>query len=933
MFFFQHTLIATVVILCMILELHNLISFFVAGPLTWLTLTHTSNTVFNEIVLRNGAQLLLTGTGTLQADKIDDDGTGFIYTGPNSKLSITAQLGSCTQMYLNSVLIITRNTSSPSKVQRSLEIYGTFNLVNNPDLIFGESVGNLTMYSGSSPMDLRFRSLVVKQNSGVYFQNNTDGFGNKQWRLGGNTTNITFEANSVLDVPFTVYIRTKLLQFLDKSDISFDTNSYKSSVWNGLAQSSIISDEVVVNGELNAGNLSVGSGLEKFTVGPSGNFHGYVSALPVKEITLQGNVGFHGNTKLTGDILEVGPFGKVTLQNNTMTSIRVPQLLINGSLLLANLIQEVTWRKFYIGPSGNVIIKNYTDTLKIDNLDNMGKLYFGRALHIVGIKLTVGSYGSLSWETSQTAILRLHTVIVNGTFTAGPIFTGSGWELLHVGPKGDFSFSSNSTVMIDLLNIAGKVNVSGILSLQKRDNSGKSIIFIDSGGSMYLDSYAPCTDRFTPSGTSDLFALNVTLNGKFYGGRINVGTGWDNLVIGPTGDLAFIPYHHFKVNRITVQGKFRTDTNIIVKSKMSGTEELEFFKTEAGSHVEFSCSPKKIVSNITQGQNSTNSTKVTSTVSQLFAKRVLIGGFFNPRELYIGLGWDTFGIGSQGHFDVYPVGWYSVDTCDVLGKLTSRSRLELRGKSITKIPRVIIGPVGHLKSINETTDVIADDVIVKGKFETGILAIGNGLNNLNVSGTMTFISRKEFNIITTTISGLVETRTPFSTTGRLKGTSLIITNTGIMRIDYQNIPQQLEGQTNSFLLIEEVNIKGKAYFGSLIMTSNNVSISGLLSVDWGGALASHGPGAGKYSSAGSSGASHAGRGGRGNGAFVEKGAYGDIFKVGSWGSGGGSPAGGGGGRGGGRIQLKVNGSFTLDGKVTANGQPAQVSKHFKFQLD
>ena len=97
-----------------------------------------------------------------------------------------------------------------------------------------------------------------------------------------------------------------------------------------------------------------------------------------------------------------------------------------------------------------------------------------------------------------------------------------------------------------------------------------------------------------------------------------------------------------------------------------------------------------------------------------------------------------------------------------------------------------------------------------------------------------------------------------------------------------------------------------------------------------------GTGHGISSSLGASGGSHGGRGGHGVAADVQAGLpYGTIYTPGTSGSGGGSgQSASTGGRGGGYIHAEVQGTATIYGQVTANGQDGQVlfTVAFVFEL-
>jgi hypothetical protein len=127
------------------------------------------------------------------------------------------------------------------------------------------------------------------------------------------------------------------------------------------------------------------------------------------------------------------------------------------------------------------------------------------------------------------------------------------------------------------------------------------------------------------------------------------------------------------------------------------------------------------------------------------------------------------------------------------------------------------------------------------------------------------------------------------------------------------------GQVNGQWAGEGVRINA----GDLLIGAGSV-----MTADWQGYFAGgsgqngQGPGAGQLSGAWGGGGSHGGKGGLASGP-----TYGDVLRPLDLGSGGGGEGdywhGGSGGAGGGAMRLQVTGTFTLDGRVSANGQDQQ----------
>ena len=695
--------------------------------------------------MKNGAQLLVTGSGKLQTDQINDDGRGFVYIGPNTEVELETHLESCTHVYHGGKLAISNNGTTKFMIKRHLDVYGIFAVGYPMELYYGQNVGNFTMRGSSTPKNLKFRSVTVSKSSGLILETDDS---QTPWTIELDADkNLEFGENSFFVASKLDSIGAKKLNFLANSKILINQ---------GLAlNASLFTEDVYLDCTSDLGLVNFASNLQKFVVGSSGDVKLITSLLSLKTFTSNGSLTFLDNIHVIAETFSIGPIGKVIFAN-----------------------------------------------------------------------------------TSVPTILQVHTLTVNGFFNPGKLSTGDGWQLLSVGPDGYFTFTTNHTVIIDTLIVAGKLQINGSINLQKRDMSGKSLINIAQGGSFLLDDFIPCTNRTKYSGTSEILALNVTINGIFHAGRINIGPGWDNLIIGPKGDFAFIPGSHVKVNRVTIGGKFRTDTKVVMKSKSAVSEEIEIFHINDGGSVELNCSP--VIGNVVINASKNATTIQKNYASQIFATDVRIDGTFKARKLYMGLGWTRLTIGSKGSLNVHPIGWFSFDVFSVYGTLVSISDLEIEGKSTVKLPLLHIGTSGHLKCTENKTDILVDAMLVEGRFETGLLAIGSGMTKLNVSGVMTFNHIKQFLINTTIIGGTLETWTPFTSSGKFMGQDLTVT--GTMKVNYQGTPQQENGLTPSVFVVNRVQFIGSVYFGSLHLTSDDVTVSGLLSADYGGALANKGPG-------------------------------------------------------------------------------------------
>ena len=718
---------------------------FSVGSVTWLPVSPELNNL-TEIIIKNGANTLIRGDGVVSVDKINDDGSGFLYIGENVTLQLRTHLESCTHVYRGGALAIENNGTSAFAIKRHFDNYGSLSGAERVELFYGENVGNLTMRAGSGPRLLRFRGLTVRENSGLILES----VGNEtSWKLEADLDkDVIWEARSYFLAQMLSSLRAKRLRFLADTKIVIN-QGYGSNT-------SFVADEIFFDGETKLETLVVKSALQLFSIGSVGNVDLATSHLSVKDFQCNGTLQFKGDIRIETGTWSVGPVGKV--------------LFVNASLPI---------------------------------------------------------------------VLQAHTLTINGYFNPGHISTGTGWQLLQIGPSGVFTFVSNSSVIIDILNIAGVLRINGTINLQTRDYAGNSLITVQEGGSFVLDEFVPCSNRTKYTRTSEILALNVTVNGVFHAGRISEGPGWDRVTVGPRGDFAFIPGGHINVDRVFIDGKFRTDTMVVLKGKTGLSEEIETLRVNDGGYLELNCAPE--VTSAPISNTSTNSSQSAEDhASQLFAKAVDIDGSFISRKLYIGRGWDSLDIGLKGNFTVHPIGWFSFNRFNLLGKMTSEASLEVQGKDTEYLPQLYIGEKGYLKSLVNYTDIFVDELIVKGKMEIFLLSIGKGMQNLTVTGVIAFNQTKEFKVNTTTIDGSMETWTPFTPTGKFIGQQLNVA--GTLKVNFNGKPQQDDGLTASLFILKQMVVSGSAYFGSLHLTADDVIITGLVSVDYGGAMSSKGKG-------------------------------------------------------------------------------------------
>ena len=340
--------------------------------------------------------------------------------------------------------------------------------------------------------------------------------------------------------------------------------------------------------------------------------------------------------------------------------------------------------------------------------------------------LTIGSSGSITVATetsSEICIINATAITFNGAFTAGIVMLDS----VHRFTVGNnvlvtFEPSSHDLVFGSIVDIRGNVTLRKTISFRRPFCEHLTI----NGGSLVMVGGENMT----------LECKEVTINGLLsIESPVNTGSGFDSFIVGSLGDFNFTPDGDFICDRIMVDGKFNSMTNIIMHGRIK--ENIQRFDISSAGR-------------LTLDSMNQNNSMFTST-SVVAAQIVKIDGTFLPGQLHIPHvgnqgGWDSLEIGAQGRMQFQPDGDFWCNYIKVNGMLESYTHITVQGHS-AKLQVIIgsggsilfdsnsshpLGPWSGQSSVSASTLNIATSSVMKA----GYISLTG--DDIDVNGNLTF---------------------------------------------------------------------------------------------------------------------------------------------------------------------------------------------------
>ena len=453
--------------------------------------------------------------------------------------------------------------------------------------------------------------------------------------------------------------------------------------------------------------------------------------------------------------------------------------------------------------------------------------------------------GNLTFPSdTDVVVMECDTVELNSHFSPGIVSFGSGIESLVIGTTAMVDFTVDGPIITESVSISGSLNISNLVQFYSgttSDNRMESFV-IHSNGSLvlnqedepgYLDGVAQSTS------CSVIKAEDVTLNGLFDSGQLDIDVGFDSVTLNQYGNWTFTPCGTYHIYEIRTNGTIASTTPLVLKGK--GKDKVHQITVEKNGVISL---------------DSESQTGVWSGFSEVGVHVFDIYGHFYPGELkprvIMDGSWDTLNIHAGGHFYFQPHEHFYVDNVYVDGKFVSYAPLNVSSFDTSLI--------FHIASNGRVIfdSMVSDDWTGQSSMIAYLLQMDSGsyfqsgdtiwdIRTATIGGSLYMYPSTDVKMIYFEITG--SGSVDISRTVQMMGVNLTIS--GTLDIAYQHSPENSSsGSELSEVLYKNVKIygvmkAGSLYFGPLedgSQSCETVLVSGTLDVSEGGYLADNGPG-------------------------------------------------------------------------------------------
>ncbi|XP_066271773.1 uncharacterized protein [Branchiostoma lanceolatum] len=554
---------------------------------------------------------------------------------------------------------------------------------------------------------------------------------------------------------------------------------------------------------------------------------------------------------------------------------------------------------FTVNDDATLIFDHAVTDISVPQINVGGTLESKSVLNIVCQSFNIRTTGTVTLDSSnggsEESTLQAGDVTVDGRFEAKSLSAVDGWSILTVQEHGVFTLRAVGTYQIDKLFIDGKMETANSIFLKgKTVQRIRQLTVGPNAGKLYLDKDGRDAGNWT--GISQVGVHKAVIQGEFLAGLLTVQAiaspqnGWDVLYMNESGLLEFDPHQDFSVDVIEINGTMKTFNPVVIH----GLSANQIPRTLIGP------SGEVLLDTEGGGQNDWRDVP-----SEIHTEEMVVLGTLHAGALDMGIGLDGLEVGGTYTFQSSS-SEVLVNQVTIGGSVRILNPVLIRGRGDIDVQTFVMASgssltldsgdyAGSTSTHRPYSELLMNSATVNGTLTGKDLSFS--INSLDIGGTMTFDANST------------------------EVDSFIIDDGG--RVSVDNVMTMIGKSKNR---TGQVLIAG-TYAGEqmyLNVETITVTSTGVVSVDKGGHFGGQGPGAGTSYTSGASGASHGGRGGRGysSNVLAKNLPYGDIFSKGTLGSGGGmGRSSRGGGRGGGLIHLDGF-NFTLDGRITTDGEDA-----------
>lgn len=513
--------------------------------------------------LTRGAQILLTGSNTVEISDITNDGSGHLYLSSGVRLQITKNLSPCSKVFNGGELIIPKGSSTVT-LERELAMYGTLTLVNSPTISYGKHEGALTMHPGSSPSKLTFTNLVIEQNSQILLKRYISS--HCQWELLANQVELGIGAKLDAECHLT-YTGDKIIM---KENSNFSISS-------GNLVSNFTINDLDISGTFLPGIASFGVGLEKVIVNHKGlirlrpyDYFGVNELIVNGQLLFETDVFIRGRAPAVSSKITVGPHSRLELAVSALpplsssgpflngsSRIHVQDVTISGELITKKLRIDSGWNSLTIDSSGTFVFTP-VNSFSFDQLIINGNFTSIGAIHLRGLSksviphLKVGSSGILNIISSlDTSIIHADHVTFAGNVLTKKLSIDPGWKSLTVEKTGTFQFDPVNHFSIDNVTINGKLTSSSAMNLKGLSQKKVSRMSVGSSGAVSIQSKDVTT----------ILCDEIVIGGLVKIGLLNIGSGWTKLDINESqAQFHFEANSTYNIDDVRVSGLMQTST-------------------------------------------------------------------------------------------------------------------------------------------------------------------------------------------------------------------------------------------------------------------------------------------------------------------------------------------------------------------------------------
>ena len=570
---------------------------------------------------------------------------------------------------------LTLSDIKPSvSLERNVDIFGTLTISGSPSVLLGVQQGVVTMHPGSGPSNLKFGELIIASS--------------------GHLRLLNYDTHSPESCRWVLSISGSRFTLSDNSNMDVNCplnltgdnmNIGRNAALNIKGNSSVSyvsMNDVTITGSFDPGILSLLDGWRSLRI----DRYGQVRFFPEGDVRLD-TFYSNGNVEIGEAVYTRGRDPAVT------SNLKFGELVIasSGRLRLLNYdthspescrwVLSISGSRFTLSDNSNMDV-NCPLNLTGDNM-NIGR---NAALNIKG--------------NSSVSYVSMNDVTITGSFDPGILSLLDGWRSLRIERYGQLRFFPEGDVRLDTFYSNGYVEIGEAVYIRGRDPA-------------------------------------VTSNLKF-----------GELIIASSGRLRLLNY----------------DTHSPESCRWVLSISGSRFTLSDNSNMDVNCPLNLTGDNMNIGRNAALNIKGNSSVSYVSMNDVTITGSFDPGILSLLDGWRSLRIERYGRLRFFPEGDVRLDTFYTNGNVQIEGAVYIRGRDPAVTKTIEIDRYGNVQfdlslspessifvhnhsqeysshgkhSLNGTSIVHADIVVVRGTWLPGKLRIEPGWKDLTVEPGGTF---------------------------------------------------------------------------------------------------------------------------------------------------------------------------------------------------